>query len=78
MSTDQFNAIIPIISADMVAMIAAKQKISENQAINLLYNSQLYAALENEETKIWQYSTPMLYSLLEQELQIGTIHFPDV
>lgn len=62
----------------MVAMIAAKQKIPENQAINLLYNSQLYAALENEETKVWQYSTPMLYSLLEQELRVGTIHFPDV
>lgn len=78
MGIDQFNAIIPIISADMVAMIAAKQKIPENQAINLLYNSQLYAALENEETKVWQYSTPMLYSLLEQELRVGTIHFPDV
>lgn len=78
MSIDQFNAIIPIISADVVAMIAARQNISENQAITLLYNSQLYAALENEETKVWQYSTPMLYSLLEQELQVGTIHFPDV
>lgn len=78
MGIDQFNAIIPIISADIVAMIAAKQKIPENQAINLLYNSQLYAALENEETKVWQYSTPMLYSLLEQELRVGTIHFPDV
>lgn len=78
MSIDQFNAIIPIISADVVAMIATRQNISENQAITLLYNSQLYAALENEETKVWQYSTPMLYSLLEQELQVGTIHFPDV
>lgn len=78
MSIDQFNAFIPIISADVVAMIATRQNISENQAITLLYNSQLYAALENEETKVWQYSTPMLYSLLEQELQVGTIHFPDV
>lgn len=78
MGSEQFNAIIPIISADIVALISQKQNISENQAINLLYNSKLYATLEKEHTKVWQYSTHMLYTLLEQELHTGTIHFPDV
>ena len=35
-------------------------------------------ALENEETKVWQYSTHMLYSLFEQEEINGDIQFPDV
>ena len=33
---------------------------------------------KKEETKVWQYSTQMLYTLLEQEERTGTIQFPDV
>jgi hypothetical protein len=43
-----------------------------------LYDSKLYEALEQEENKLWQYSTPMLYALLEQEWKTGTICYPDV
>ncbi len=78
MSQDQFNAMIPVISADIVKMIAEKRSISEKEAIRLLYASKLYEMLEKEETKIWQYSTPMLYSLLEQEWSSGEICYPDV
>lgn len=78
MSQEQFVAMMPYISADLVAMIADKQNITHTDAIKKLYASKLYAALENEETKVWQYSTQMLYSLLEQEERTGTIHFPDV
>lgn len=78
MGQEQFNAIMPVISADVVSMIAARRGIPEKEAIKLLYSSQLYAALEKEETKVWQYSTPMLYSLLEQEWNSGSIRYPDV
>ena len=78
MSQEQFAAMMPYISADLVAMIAQKQNISHENAIKKLYASQLYAALEKEETKVWQYSTQMLYALFEQEEQTGTIRFPDV
>ena len=78
MSQEQFAAMMPYISADLVAMIAKKQNISHEEAIKKLYASKLYAALEKEETKVWQYSTQMLYSLFEQEEQTGSIQFPDV
>ena len=78
MRQDQFAAIMPYISTDLVGMIAKKNKISENDAITKLYNSKLYAALEDETTKVWHYSTDMLYSLFEQEEQTGNIAFPDV
>lgn len=77
MRQDQFAAIMPYISTDLVGMIA-KNKISENDAITKLYNSKLYAILEQEETKVWQYSTEMLYSLFEQEEETGKVEFPDV
>lgn len=78
MGQEQFVAIMPYISSDLVSLIAEKQNISEEAAIKKLYASKLYAALEKEETKIWQYSTPMLYSLFEQEEKNGDIQFPDV
>ena len=77
MGQEQFAAIMPYISADLVGMIA-KNKISENDAITKLYNSKLYATLEQEDTKVWQYSTDMLYLLFEQEEKTGKIEFPDV
>lgn len=78
MKQEQFAAIMPYISADLVAMIAEKQSISNKDAITKLYASKLYETLENEETKVWQYSTEMLYSLFEQEEKTGSIQFPDV
>lgn len=78
MGQEQFAAMMPYISADLVAMIANKQNITNEEAITKLYASKLYEALENEETKVWQYSTQMLYSLFEQEEKNGTIQFPDV
>lgn len=78
MSKEQFAAMMPYITDDLAAMIAKKQGLSELDAISKLYASKLYAMLEREETKLWQYSTDMLYSLFAQEQQTGSIDFPDV
>lgn len=78
MGQEQFEALMPYISADLVAMIADRQNISGEEAIKKLYSSKLYALLEDEETKVWHYSTHMLYSLFEQEEKTGEIIFPDV
>lgn len=78
MGQEQFAAIMPYISADFISLIVEKQNITEKEAIKKLYSSKLYAALEQEDTKVWQYSTPMLYSLLEQEEKTGDFQFPDV
>lgn len=78
MNQEQFHALLPIINADLVATIGVKRNLSEQDAIRLLYHSQLYAALEQEETKLWHYSTPTLYALLEQELSGKALSYPDV
>lgn len=78
MGQEQFIAMMPYISSDLVGMIATKNNITEDEAITKLYASKLYALLEQEDTKLWQYSTEMLYSLFEQEEKTGTIIFPDV
>ena len=78
MGQDEFSALMPYISADLVYMIINKQGLTEEEAIKKLYSSKVYAALEKEDTKVWQYSTHMLYSLFEQEEKTGDIQFPDV
>ncbi len=78
MGQEQFQAILPFISADLISMIAEKEQISERDAYFKLYSSKLYALLEQEQTKVWQYSTPLLYNLLQQEELTGAIAFPDV
>ena len=78
MKQEQFDVMMPEISADLVRTIVSKRSVSEDDAMQLLYSSQLYADLEEEENKLWYYSTPMLYTFLEQEWNTGTIQFPDV
>ena len=78
MGQEQFNAILPIICADLVYKISVKQNISEEEAINKLYSSKFYTVLEKEDTKVWQYSTDMLFSLFEQDETTGRIIYPDV
>ena len=78
MSQEQFGALLPIISADLVAEIAARRALTEQAAIRLLYHSGLYAALEQEDTKLWQYSTPMLYQMYRKSIETGKIQYPDI
>ena len=78
MERQEFTAIMPFVSADLANMISEKEGLSEDEAVSTLYASELYAQLEREETKLWQYSTPMLYQLYRQEKADGTIQFPDV
>ncbi len=78
MTRENFNALMPFICIDFIKTISLAQGISEKEAMDVLYTSKLYELLADEETKIWHYSTPMLYSLLEQEFNTGKIDFPDV
>ena len=78
MTNEQFTALVPYVITDLINLISAKQNISEEDAIIKLYSSKLYEMLENEETKLWQYSTQMLYSLFEKEEKTGIIEYPDV
>lgn len=78
MEQDKFTVILPYICTDLVAMIAEKEEVSGEEALSYLYASELYTLLEQEDTKLWHYSTHMLYALYEQEQRTGTIEFPQV
>lgn len=78
MTQEQFEALMPFICSDLISFISNKQNVSDQVAMRKLYQSKLYAMLECENTKLWQYSTPMLYLLYEQEVKTDRIIFPDI
>jgi hypothetical protein len=51
--------------------------ITSEAASIILYNSRLYSLLEDEKTKLWHLSYPILYDMLDDELTTGIINFPE-
>lgn len=78
MNKEQFNRVFSIIVSDLIKKIIKEEKLSEEEAIEYLYSSEVYKLLENEKTKVWQYSTPLLYNLLKNEKKQGVFSLPEV
>ncbi len=73
----EFHTVLQIISSRLVQMIAKEMRISDRQALTLLYSSILYEKLEREETKVWHLSVPTLFELFIEEQETGKITFPE-
>ncbi|MBR2630242.1 MAG: hypothetical protein IKD25_01760 [Bacteroidaceae bacterium] len=52
----------------MACQLADNKNISITEAIEKLYSSQLYQALETESTKLWHWGPNALYEEFEEEL----------
>ena len=72
-----FELVLQTISAALVGRIMSDAELNEDAAIEMLYSSTLYSVLENEETKIWHYSVPLLYKLYNQEISTGRFTYPE-
>jgi len=77
MVKNQFSAILPLIVAAEAERIAKAGHLDENAAIEKLYATQLYSFLEDEETKVWQFSADKLFDLYQTEMTTGKLDFPD-
>ena len=77
MDKKRFDAMLPMITADLSNRIMQKYNLGEDKALSDLDKSQVYALLENEATKVWQYSTDMLLELYDREIN-GNLILPEV
>jgi hypothetical protein len=59
-------------------LIAQNSSLDFNGALHCLYTSQLFKDLDDEKTKIWHFSSVLLYDLLMQEKLTAKIDYPDV
>lgn len=77
MDENKFIGLLPLITSNLAEMISENENISEDEAISRLYNSKLYAMLERENTKVWQFGATKLFELYCEEQETGTIDFPE-
>ena len=77
MTQDQLPAFLAVITPRILSQLVEKKSITEQEAIRLFYNSDVYATLEKEETKLWHLSAETLYALLDEELTTGTVSYPE-
>ena len=77
MEKSKFSAILPVVVGGLINKIIEETNVSEEEALEMLYNSELYAALETEETKVWTYSVPKLTELYQNEIKTGKLELPD-
>jgi hypothetical protein len=71
------SSVIAMITPGIIKLLMENRNLSLEDASDTLYNSELYKALEDEETKVWRLGYPLLYDLLEEELATGKITFPE-
>ena len=77
MTQDQLSSFLAIITPRILSQLVDNKSITEYEAIRLFYNSDVYATLEKEETKLWHLSAETLYTLLDEELTAGTVSYPE-
>jgi hypothetical protein len=77
MTLEKLSALLSILNPSIVQLIIENRKITNIEAVNLFYNSELYEMLENEASKLWHLSPLTLYELFEEELETGNINYPE-
>jgi hypothetical protein len=77
METKQFEVVLQVISTGLVEKIINETGLPEDAAIEKLYSSALYSALEKEETEVWHYSVAKLYELFKEETETGWLTLPE-
>ena len=77
MSDLQFKAILEMLIPLVIKEIIKSRNVSEQNAFELLYSSFLYSKLEVESTKLWNLSQLTLANLLNEEIETGSITFPE-
>ena len=77
MKINDFDSILPFKIQDLVSLIIEIKNINFEEAVQFLYESKLYEALSDEQTKLWHLSSEKLLDMLLIEETTGTLIFPD-
>ena len=77
MDLNKFATMMAMLVPQVVTLIVERKEVSARKAIELLYASELYERLEEEETKLWHLSAHTLYDLFDEEITTGEITYPE-
>ena len=77
MSHEKLSALLAILNPAIIQIIMENKNLTNIEATELFYNSDVYAMMENEASKLWHLSPLTLYELFEEELATGSINYPE-
>jgi len=77
MNDRSYEIILYKVTKNVIAKLIEINNWPEDIAFENFVTSKLYTYLENEETKVWQYSPLMLAQLFNEE-QAGNLVLPEV
>jgi len=61
----------------VLELILKEYAVSEEKAVEMLYTSELFRTLEEEETKLWHLSAHTLFAMFQEEQETGQITYPE-
>ena len=77
MDKQRFSSMLFLLVPQIIQLMIEDSNIDEEKATELLYTSELYAKLENEETKLWHLSANALYEMFKEEQETGAITYAE-
>ena len=77
MNDEKFTAVMGVLVEQVVHLITENYAYDELTASNAFYNSEVYALLEQEETKLWHFSPLTLFNMFDEEQKTGRFTLPE-
>ena len=77
MEQKKFDAMLVLIIPQIIGLIIGKTGQDEVAATRDFYSSEVYALLEQEDTKLWQLSPLTIFNMYDEEKKTGNITFPE-
>ena len=77
MNNEKFSAIMGLIVPEVIRLITENYPYDEVTASREFYRSQVYASLEQEETKLWHFSPLTLFNMYDEEKKTGNFEIPE-
>lgn len=71
--TNEVRFLIDSLVEQLVVMVVEEYKVSVPQALELLYNSQLYEKITDLDTSLYYQSAGYNYKMLRHEMKYGKI-----
>lgn len=77
MGEERFGAVMGVLVPQVIRLITENYPYDEMIAANEFYGSDIYALLEQEDTKLWHFSPLTLFNLFDEEKKTGSFELPE-
>lgn len=77
MEKKKFEVIMIMLVPQVIELICENHTWNEITATDKFYSSEVYALLEQEDTKVWHFSPLTIYEMFKEEQGTGMFRLPE-